>query len=55
MSMVWTIALLVVSNIIYQLCANVVSKDIDAMESMTITYFAGVVCSVICNKIGTVQ
>lgn len=45
MSMVWPIALLVFSNVIYQICAKSVPKEMDAMASMTITYLVGAVCS----------
>lgn len=47
MSMIWPIALVVFSNIIYQVCAKGVPKDMDAMASMTITYIVGAVCSAI--------
>ncbi len=47
MSMVWPIVLVVFSNIIYQICAKEVPKDMNAMASMTITYFVGAVCSAI--------
>ena len=47
MSMIWPIALVVFSNIIYQICAKGVPKDMDAMASMTITYLVGAVCSAI--------
>ena len=47
MLMVWPIALVVFSNIIYQICAKGVPKDMDAMASMTITYMVGAVCSAI--------
>ena len=45
MSYFWPIALVVVSNIVYQICAKSVPKDMDAMASMTITYLVGAVCS----------
>lgn len=45
MSMVWPIALVVLSNIIYQICAKGVPKDMDAMASMTVTYIVGAICS----------
>ncbi len=45
MSMIWPIALVVFSNVVYQICAKSVPKDMDAMASMTITYFVGAVCS----------
>ena len=47
MSMVWPIALVVFSNIIYQICAKSVPKNMDAMASMTITYLVGAACSAI--------
>ena len=47
MSMAWPIVLVVFSNIIYQICAKEVPKDMNAMASMTITYFVGAVCSAI--------
>ena len=47
MSMIWPIALVVFSNIVYQICAKGVPKDMDAMASMTITYLVGAVCSAI--------
>lgn len=46
-SMIWPIALVVVSNIVYQICAKGVPKGMDAMASMTITYLVGAVCSAI--------
>lgn len=47
MSMVWPIALVIISNIIYQICAKEVPKDMDAMASMTATYLVGAVCSAV--------
>lgn len=47
MSMIWPIALVVFSNIIYQICAKGVPKDMDAMASMTVTYLVGAICSVV--------
>jgi putative membrane protein len=47
MSYIWPIAIVVLSNIIYQICAKSVPKDMDAMASMTITYLVGAVCSAI--------
>ena len=35
------IALVVFSNIVYQICAKGVPKEMDAMASMTITYLVG--------------
>ncbi len=47
MSMVWPIALVVSSNIIYQICAKGVPKEMDAMASLTVTYLVGAACSAI--------
>lgn len=47
MTMIWPIALVVFANIIYQVCAKEVPKDMDAMASMTITYLVGTICSAI--------
>lgn len=47
MSMIWPIALVVFSNIIYQICAKGVPKDMDAMASMTVTYLVGAICSAV--------
>lgn len=47
MGYVWPIALIVVSNILYQLCAKGVPKDMDTMASMTVTYTVGALCSAI--------
>ena len=47
MSMIWPIALVVFSNIIYQICAKSVPKDMDAMASLTITYLVGAACAAI--------
>lgn len=43
----WPIVLGVFSNIVYQICAKGVPKDMDAMASMTITYLVGAVCSAV--------
>lgn len=47
MSMIWPIALIVFANVVYQVCAKGVPKDMDAMASMTVTYIVGAVCSAI--------
>ena len=47
MSMFWPIALIVLSNVIYQICAKSVPKEMDAMASMTVTYLVGAVCSAV--------
>lgn len=43
----WPIVHVVFSNIVYQICAKGVPKDMDAMASMTITYLVGAVCSAV--------
>ena len=45
MSMIWPIALIVTANIVYQICAKGVPKEMDAMASMTVTYLVGAICS----------
>ena len=45
MSDIWPIVLIVASNILYQICAKSVPKDMDVMASMTLTYLVGAVCS----------
>lgn len=47
MSMIWPITLVIFSNVVYQICAKGVPKDMDTMASMTITYLVGAVCSAI--------
>lgn len=45
MSYVWPIALVVVSNVLYQICAKSVPKEMDPMASLTVTYLVGAACS----------
>lgn len=47
MSYLWPIILVVISNVVYQVCAKSVPKNMDAMASMTITYTVGAVCSAV--------
>ena len=47
MAMIWPIALVVFSNIIYHICAKGLPKDMNTMASMTITYLVGALCSAI--------
>ena len=47
MSMIWPIVLVVFSNIVYQICAKGVPKNMDAMASMTITDLVGAACSAV--------
>ena len=46
-SMILPIALIVFSNVVYQICAKGVPQDMDAMASMTITYLVGAACSAV--------
>lgn len=47
MEYIWPMALIVFSNIVYQICAKSVPKDMNTMASMVITYLVGAVCSAI--------
>lgn len=47
MSHIWPIALIVASNIAYQICAKEVPEEMDVMASMTITYLVGAACSAV--------
>lgn len=47
MSYIWPIALVVVSNVLYQICAKSIPKDMNVMASMTVTYLVGAVCSAV--------
>lgn len=47
MSYIWPIALVVTSNILYQICAKSVPKEIDPMASLTVTYLVGAACSAV--------
>lgn len=47
MSYVWPIALVVIANIFYHICAKSVPRDMDVMASMTVTYLVGAVCSAV--------
>lgn len=44
-SYIWPIALVVLSNVIYQVCAKSVPKEIDPLASLTITYLVGAITS----------
>lgn len=47
MSYIWPIALVVASNILYQICAKSVPREMDAMASLTVTYLVGAACSAV--------
>ena len=42
---IWPIALVVLSNVIYQICAKSVPEKINPLASLTITYFVGMIAS----------
>ena len=46
-SMIWPIALVVLSNIIYQVCAKSVPKEMNTMATMTVTYLVGALFSAV--------
>ena len=42
---VWPIALVVLSNVVYQICAKSVPGGMDPFASLTVTYLVGAACS----------
>ena len=46
-SYIWPIALVVLSNVVYQICAKSIPRDIDPFASLTVTYAVGAIASVI--------
>ena len=42
---IWPIALVVLSNIVYQICAKSAPKGMDPLASLTVTYLVGAVVS----------
>ena len=44
---VWPIALVILSNVIYQICAKSVPKEMNPFASLTVTYIVGAASSVI--------
>lgn len=47
LSMIWPIALVVISNVVYHICAKGIPRELDTMASMTVTYLVGAVCSAV--------
>ena len=45
----WPIALVVMSNIVYQICAKSVPSGIHPLASLTVTYLVGAVASGCCT------
>ena len=46
-SYVWPLALVVISNVFYQICAKSVPEKINPFASLTITYAVGAIASLI--------
>lgn len=46
-SYIWPIALVVLSNVIYQICAKSVPDSMNPLASLTVTYIIGAIASVI--------
>lgn len=46
-SYIWPLALVVLSNTIYQICAKSVSSEIHPLASLTVTYLIGALASVV--------
>lgn len=46
-SLIWPIALVILSNIVYQICAKSVPGNMNPLASLTITYFVGAIISLI--------
>ena len=42
---IWPIALVVLSNTLYQICAKSVPEGMNPLASLTVTYFIGAVIS----------
>lgn len=46
-SYVWPIGLVVISNVVYQICAKSTPNEMDPLASLTITYLVGAVASAV--------
>ncbi len=46
-SYIWPIALVIVSNIVYNICAKSTPSTMDPFASLTITYIIGAVCAAV--------
>ena len=44
-SYIWPIALVVLSNVVYHICAKSAPKEMDPLASLTVTYLVGAVAS----------
>lgn len=47
LSYIWPIGLVVLSNVVYQVCAKSVPDKINPFASLTVTYLVGALCSLI--------
>ena len=47
MSYIWPIGLVVLSNVLYQICAKSTPRDIDPLASLTVTYAVGAAASAV--------
>ena len=47
MPAIWPIALVILSNIVYQICAKSAPEAMHPLASLTVTYFVGAVCSLL--------
>ena len=47
LSYVWPIALVIISNVVYQICAKSVPKEMNPFASLTVTYVVGAIASAI--------
>ena len=47
MPTIWPIALVIGSNIVYQICAKSTPEAMHPMASLTVTYFVGAICSLL--------
>ena len=53
LSYIWPLALVILSNVIYQICAKSVPKEINPFASLTVTYIvAAIVCAVLYFVLG---
>ena len=44
---VWPIALVIISNVVYQICAKSVPKEMNPFASLTVTYVIGAIASTV--------
>ncbi len=47
LSYIWPILLVVLSNVVYQVCAKSVPDNVNPFASLTVTYIVGAICSAI--------